>query len=419
MDGTTTSLPLRRNRDFRLLWFGGLLANLSSRVWTLALPLLVLQETGSPAEAGLVGSVAGFTLLAAVIPAGAVADAVERRRLMLGCELAGAAVSVTLTLSVLAGNPMLWLMLSAVAVVSLQGLVYLPAANALLRAVVPADQVGFALSRLQAREAAAAVAGPLLGGVLFGVSPAVPFAAMTGGLLMSFLSLLAIRARSAPDRTQRPLTPRHMVSGLRFVWRQQYVRTVLLVFGGGLNAAFGAVMLVALTTGARTDPSGRSSGAMIALAAVGSLIGALLAPRLRAFEHTRSAVILCCWTAGVIVPLLATVTAPLLVGALLAVVLCVTAVGNVAFSTELLQLTPEKLTGRVNSATNLISMAAQPLGPLAGGLVADRFGHAIAFLVFGAVIVIGAVVLTASLRHQSDSSNEVAGENSVTSRNRR
>ncbi|MFF7234373.1 MFS transporter [Streptomyces sioyaensis] len=398
MDDTTTGLPLRKNRDFRLLWCGGLLANLGSRMWTLALPLLVLRETGSPAEAGLVGSVAGITLVAAVIPAGAVADAVERRRLMLGCELAGVAVSLTLAMSVLAGNPMLWLMLSAVAVVSVQGLVYLPAANALLRAVVPAGQVGPALSRLQAREAGAAVAGPLLGGLLFGVSPAVPFAAAAGGLLVSFSCLLAIRARSAPGRTERPLTPRHMVAGLRFVWRQRYVRTVLVVFGGGLNAAFGAVMLVALTTGARTDPSGRSSGAIVALAAVGSLVGALLAPRLRAFEHTRSAVTLCCWTAGVIVPLLAAVTAPMLIGALLAVVLCVTAVGNVAFSTELLQLTPEKLTGRVSSATNLISMASQPIGPLAGGLVADRFGHAIAFLVFGAVIVIGAVVLTASLR---------------------
>jgi MFS family permease len=396
MDDTLT--PLRKNRDFHLLWFGGLSASLGSRMATLALPLLVLQQTGSPAKAGLIGSVAGATLLVAVIPAGAVADAVERRRLMLGCELVGVVVAAVLAMSVLLGNPSLWLVLLAVAVVSAQGLAYMPATNALLRAAVPADQLGLALSRLQARGAGTAIAGPLLGGVLFGLRPVLPFVAMAGGLLVSFACLLAVRTRSAPAPEGRPLAPRNMVSGLRFVWRQRYVRTVLIVFGAGLNAAFGGVMLVAITTGAEVDPSGRSSGVIVALSAVGSLAGALLAPRLRAPERPRTSVMLCCWTAAVVVPALATVTEPVLLGAMLALVLCVTAVGNVAFSTELLQLTPDEMTGRVNSAANLISMVSQPVGPLAGGLLADRFGHEAAFLVFGGVIVIGAVVLTTSLR---------------------
>ncbi len=408
MDDTLAQLPLRKNREFQLLWFSGLSASLGSRMATLALPLLVLQQTGSPAKAGLIGSVTGLTTLLAVIPAGAVADTFERRRLMLGCELSGVVVAGVLATSVLVGSPALWLILLAVTVVSAQSLVYLPATNALLRVVVPADQLGLALARQQARGAGTAIAGPLVGGVLFGLSPVLPFAAMAAGLLISFSCLLAVRSRSAPARTEHPLTPRNMVSGLRFVWRQRYVRTVLIVFGACLNAAFGGVMLVAIATGAEADPSGRSSGAIVALTAVGSLAGALLAPRLRATERPRAAVTLCCWTAAVIVPLLATITAPLLIGALLAVVLCVTAVGNVAFSTELLKLTPDEQTGRVNAAGNLISMASQPIGPLAGGLLADRFGPSVAFLVLGAVIVIGAGALTASVRHQSAASAATA-----------
>lgn len=398
MDNATISPRLRENRDFQLLWVGRMLAGLGSQMGWLVLPLLVLRETGSPAEAGLVGSVSAATFLVAVIPAGAVADAVERRRLMVWCELAGSVVAAGLTATVLAGHPALPLILLATAAIAVLGSLYTPAASALLRAAVPADQLGLALSRMQARGSATQIAGPLLGGALFGLVPALPFAVMAGGLLVSFACLLAVRARSASVRTGAPLAPRELTAGFRFIWRQPYLRTVLIVFGTGLNAAFGGVMLVAITTAAQGDPSGRSSGVIVALAAVGSLVGALIAPRVRAHDRPRAVQVLTCWICAVVVILLAVVTMPLAMGALLAVTLLVSAVANVAFDTEQLRLTPDHLTGRVEAASILISMAAQPVGPLAGGLLVDRFGAATAFLTLGMVIVVSATILTVSLR---------------------
>lgn len=122
------------------------------------------------------------------------------------------------------------------------------------------------------------------------------------------------------------------------------------------------------------------------------LVGALLAPRIRAYDRPRAVPVLTCWISAAVVTLLALVTMPL------AVALLVAAVSNVAFHTEQLRLTPDHLIGRVEAASVLIALAAQPVGPLAGGLLAARFGAGTAFFVLGMVIVVSATILTLSLR---------------------
>lgn len=78
--------PLSRNRDFRLLWLGSVVSVLGSRASAVAYPLLVLGLTGSAADAGLVGFTATvpYPLL---LPAGALVDRWNRRRLMIGCDI--------------------------------------------------------------------------------------------------------------------------------------------------------------------------------------------------------------------------------------------------------------------------------------------------------------------------------------------
>jgi MFS family permease len=398
MADAATSVPLRRNRDFHLIWIGGTLAGLGSRIGNLALPLLVLQETGSPAKAGLVGSISAATLLIAIIPAGAVADAVERHRLMRYCELIGSIVAAGLAAIVLTGYSAMPLILVTSVAVSVLGSLYSPAVIGLLRAAVPADQLGLAMSRLQARSAATQIAGPLAGGALFGLSPALPFAVKAGAMLVSFGCLLAIRVRSMPAPDSTRLTSRQVTAGFRFVWRERYLRTILVVYGAGLNAAFSAVMIVTIAVSAREDPSGWATGLIVALSSVGSLVGALIAPRLRSADRPHAVLTLTCWVTAVVVPLFAVITEPVAVGVLLGLVLLVAGVGNVAFETEQVRLTPDHLTGRVEAATMFISMAAQPLGPLGGGVLVDRYGQVTAFLVLGGVIALVGVVLTFSFR---------------------
>ncbi|MEV4643157.1 MFS transporter [Actinoplanes sp. NPDC049548] len=390
-------VPLRANRDFRLLWVGGLFSALASQLLALAAPLLVLAQTGSATAAGLVGSVSAVTLLVTALPGGAVADATERRRLMLACQLGAIAVAGLLAVAVAAGrSPVVLVTVTNSAIIAL-GALHSPATVALLRAAVPADDLATATARMQARTAAARLVGPLVGGALFGMSPALPFVVTVVGLALSIGCLLLVRARAAPrPGAAAPLAPREVVGGLVFLWRQAYLRTILVIFGTGMNMAFSGVMLASIATTAGADHSGKSSGVVVALTAGGSLVGSLLAPRLRVQERPQTVIVLCCWVCAVLVPALALTRAPLVIGLLLAPCMFVAALGNVAFATTMLLLTPPDLTGRVQSAAGFLSMIAQPVGPLVGGVLLDRIGAPATFGVFAAVMAVAAVVVTVS-----------------------
>jgi MFS family permease len=398
---TGGNAPLRRNRDFQLLLIGSTVAGLGSTIGNLAVPLLVLWETGSPSKAGLVGSLQAVALAVAILPAGAVADAVERRRLMIGSQLAGVLVAAVLAGAVLAGAADLSLILAATAAGAVISSLYAPAAVGLVQAVVPAEQFGAASARLQARNAALQIAGPLTGGVIFSVSPAMPFIARAGALLVATASLLAVRTRSAPVTVagRAAMSLRELTAGFRFVWQQRYLRIILIVYGAGMGAAFSAVMLVALTATVRADPTGRSSGTMVALTAAGSLIGAMIAPRLGIVDRAPRILTLTCWVSAAIVPLLALVAArPLAIGLLLGAVLLAAAIGTVALETEMLRLTPPGLIGRAEAGQVFLSTVAVPLGPLGGGLLVELFGSDTAFIALGGALVALAATLTIALR---------------------
>ncbi|CAO0832923.1 Enterobactin exporter EntS [Streptomyces microflavus] len=193
--------PLRENRDFRLLWLSGLFAVLGGQMSALALPLLVLKETGSAVQAGAVGTVSVGAVLITMLPGGVMADRIERRRLMRLCDVGSLTVVTALTIAVFYGHapmPLVLLVAAAGAVISS---VYAPAVFGLMRAVVPADQMGTATARLQARTQTARLVGPLVGGALFGIHPALPFAIEALGLLASTVCVALVRTRSRARTT--------------------------------------------------------------------------------------------------------------------------------------------------------------------------------------------------------------------------
>ena len=80
-------VPLRRNRDFQLLWAGQAVSVLGSQTSKIAYPLLVLAMTGSPAKARLAGFAAMFGYLLFSLVAGGLADRLDRKPIMIGCDV--------------------------------------------------------------------------------------------------------------------------------------------------------------------------------------------------------------------------------------------------------------------------------------------------------------------------------------------
>src|SRR5580698_2157873 len=84
--GSHQPVPLRRNRDFQLLWGGQAVSLLGSQTSKIAYPLLVLAMTGSPAKAGIAGFAAMLGYLLFPLLAGSIADRCNRKRLMISCD---------------------------------------------------------------------------------------------------------------------------------------------------------------------------------------------------------------------------------------------------------------------------------------------------------------------------------------------
>jgi len=201
-------VPLHRNRDFLVLWSAQLVSTLGSQVSLVAFPLLVLALTGSPAKAGVVGFANTIPALLFYLPAGVLVDRHDRRTVMVAASAIGAVALASLPAALALGQLAFGQIVLVAFVQGTVTAVFSLTEQGALPLVVDRSQVPEALARNDARRESAILAGPPLGGVLFGISRALPFAADAISYLICSLSLLALRTplqepRQATERRRR------------------------------------------------------------------------------------------------------------------------------------------------------------------------------------------------------------------------
>jgi len=168
---------LARNHDFMLLWSGEALSQLGSQASTVAFPLLVLTLTGSAAKAGIVGLAKWLPLAVMALPAGVLADRLDRKRLMIACDAGRALLLASIPIALAVGQPPF---AQVAGVAFLDGCLFTVtyvAERGALRHVVPAEQLPAAVAQNEARAFAANILGPPLGGLLFAAARGLPFLA--------------------------------------------------------------------------------------------------------------------------------------------------------------------------------------------------------------------------------------------------
>jgi MFS family permease len=204
---------LGENRDFTLLWVGGAISGLGSSATLIVLPLLILVTTGSAANVGLVMSLVMVVSLLVSLPAGAWVDRVDKRRLMLVCDLARAVAQGLLAAAIVTKHTdLVVILLASLATVPFSSLFGI-AEDPTVRHVVPTEQLPLALARNQARGSAAALCGPPLGGALFVIDPSLPIAADAATFLVSFCCIALIRTPT-PAPTTSEISPSSQRSSL-------------------------------------------------------------------------------------------------------------------------------------------------------------------------------------------------------------
>ena len=396
-------VPLRRNRDFLLLWTGAGFSELGARMSVIAFPLVLIWNFGSPAGAGLVAFAGLLPALVLQLPAGVLVDRWDRRRLMIVCDAiaAGAMLSVAVALAF----GVVWL--PHLAVVSfLEGscmIFYLLAERAAVRNVVAPEHLSTAVSQNEARGRAAGLLGQPAGSALFAVLWWLPFAAVAFGHLVALTNLTMVRKKLQTERVRRPLNLRRDVAeGVRWLWGQTFLRSATILVAV-TNFVGQIVNMASIVLVRDLGGSAALTGLVGMVGGLGGVCGALCGAALLRRLSLGGVLLLDLAARGVLVPVMAFTTALPLLFPPFALMSFTGAVLNVGAGAYMARIVPDELHGRAMSAVLLTSWGMNSAGALVAGLLLSAFTATATLVGVGValVVVLAGAALTPTVRGAS------------------
>jgi MFS family permease len=368
--------------DFLKLWLGSTLSRLGGEVSGVAVPLAAIALGAGPLHMALLRSAGSIWNLALGPVAGAMADRVSWRPIVLGADLGRAALIGSVPLAALAGVLALPQLLGVAVAVGALSTVARAAQGPMLVGVVGRARLGEANSRLAASRQATHVVGPSLGGALVQLLTA-PIALAIDALsfLLSGLTWLAIRAPARPPARSAPAAGiwREAAAGMHFVLAHPTLRRLIIGTAAFelFDAAFFAQYVLYVTDHLGVTPA--ALGAVYTIGAVGGVFGAAAAAwAARRFGRGRALVggLLLAGIGDALIPwagLNPALALPVLAAAELLVALGVALFG-VNQETLSQEVTPDGMLGRTGAAGLVLGSAATLVGSFGGALVAGLVG---------------------------------------------
>ncbi|GAA1868370.1 MFS transporter [Asanoa iriomotensis] len=358
--------------DFRFLWSASAISNIGDGVTMIAGPLLVASLTGDPALVAGAAFVQQLPWLFAPV-AGAYVDRIDRRRVVVAANLARAAVMFGLAAAVWSSTATIPLIYAAFFLLGVGETVADPAYQAILPSIVADADLERANARLVATFTIGnQLAAKPLGAYLFVVGAAVPFGADALTFLVAGGLLALLRPVPGGPATARvPTTLRADVAeGLRALWHRPALRLLavcLAVMNLLFCAAFAAFVLYAER---RLGLTPVAYGVLLSVWALGGLLGAVVAARLRA--RFGAGLLL---RAGLLIEIathvvLATTRAPWVAAAVLVLFGVHTTVWGVVTMSIRQRLVPDAVRGRVASTYAMLDLGGAAIGTLIGGALA-------------------------------------------------
>jgi MFS family permease len=396
LDGSVEQDPSHRNnrlgRPFWTLVTSSGLSNLADGVFKLALPLVAIHYTRSPALVAGLELVRTLPWLIGSLQVGALTDRLDRRRIMVWANTARAVFVAVPAVAITADGGSLWLLYVAAVGTGMAEVFYDTAAQSILPSLVPRSRLDRANGRLYAVELGAQeFAGPPLAGALVAIALALSFATSAALWAVALVALLAVRGTFRPQRHGPRTTIRSDIrQGISFLINRPVLRTMALMVGMtnlATSAVFAVLVLFAVGPDSALGLTEPQFGILFAVLAAGAVVGGLVAARVQRRIGRARALTLSVVGAIAYVATPALTTNVAIIAAVMFTGGLTTMLWNVATVSFRQRATPDHLLGRVNTTYRLVAWGTRPLGAALGGALGEWFGVRSVFALMGLVTV--------------------------------
>jgi MFS family permease len=372
------SASIFSNRSFRLFFAGQGLSFIGDGLRTIAIPLLVFHLTRSALSLGVTYALEFLPFALAGLVGGSLADRLDRRRLMIACNIVRFTIILILVAGALRGFLSLALIYVSIIIISICAAIFLGGEASSIPFILGKDRATQAVSTLIAAEQGANLIAPPIGGALFSIGGAVP------ALVVNALTYITSFAAIANIPTLGPDTPGGLPTlgelradiqqGFRFLWADTTMRTITLMSLGlnlfGMMAMAVYIPFYKVALGA----SDAQVGLTLGIVAIGSMSGSLLAGAYAGrWPFGKALCIAYAIDALIFIPVM------FLNSLWLAALFWSLASAGAAFETAQIvswrmRVIPQESIGRVFGAVRLVVLIGVVPGAIAGGYLADLHG---------------------------------------------
>jgi MFS family permease len=389
--------PLRRSRDFRLLWLGELVSETGSNITLVALYVQVFRLTHSALAVGAIGIVQLVGVVGASVLAGPLIDRADRRRLLVVSQVGQAGASALLLAGALAGRPPLGLVYLGAALIAGFAGFGLSTRSALTPNLVPTELLSSALALNQVMWNTCLIVGPAIGGVIVA---SVGLAWAYGADVISFTATIGAALLMAPRPPRRESGTatattgwQRITEGFRYLRGRRVLQSTFIVdlvamIFGMPRALFPVLAVVQFHRGPEVV------GALFSAVSVGAVLGALTTGWVRHVHRQGLAVLVAVAIWGLGITAFGVVGPHLwLALACLALAGGADVISAVFRSTILQQTVPDDLRGRLSAVHILVVTGGPRLGDFEAGTVASLFTPTISIVTGGLACLVGVAVL--------------------------
>jgi len=384
-------LAALRSRDFRLLFFGQLVSLTGSQMQTVAVPYQIYKLTGSSLALGFLGLARVIPVILFALGGGVIADALDRRRLMMLSQTLMALCSVTLAWTTRTGHITPAVMYAVIAVGGAALALDSPSRQSLIPLLVPRAHLANAIGLHAMAWEIAAIAGPSLAGLIIAWRGVFPVYALDAASFVAVLVALVAMRHRGPPRASANISIAAAIDGLRFLARTPLILSTMVLDAVATFFA-GSLLLLPVYADRILAVGPRGLGLLYAAQPVGAAIAAALVST-RPTIHRQGATVL--WSIAIYGASVAAFGVspwlPLSM-ALLAVSGAADTVSMVVRQTLRQMLTPDELRGRMTSVNMIFFIGGPQLGEFEAGVVARAAGPRFSVTSGGVACVLAAIV---------------------------